>query len=146
MNLKSHWMNQNKTTIMDCSIIDMSNNEHKSGINSMIENNKNIPFEVTRVFFLYDIEEGYSRGNHAHIECHQLLIAGSGSFQVIIDDGEIKKKVFLNKPSLGLYIPPGIWASETNFSKGSVCLVLASHKYDEKDYIRNYSDFIKFNS
>ena len=98
----------------------------------------------TRVLIEFDISEGENRGQHAHIECHQVLIACFGSFQVLLDDGKTKKKVFLNKPYLGLHIPPGIWATETNFSKGSVCLVLASHKFDEKDYIRNYNDFIKF--
>jgi len=86
---------------------------------------------------------GESRGAHAHIECHQFLIAGSGSFDVLLDDGKSKKLVTLNQPYKGLHIPPGIWASEINFSSGAICLVLASHTYEEKDYIRNYNEFLK---
>ncbi len=137
-------MKKNKSSVLDCSIIDISLFKNKAGNISVIENNKSIPFEIKRVYFLYDIPAGKQRGNHAHIECHQVLIATSGSFQVLLDDGKAKKKVILNKPNLGLHIPPGIWASETNFTKGSVCLVLASHKFEEKDYIRNYTDFLKF--
>lgn len=137
-------MKKNKPTVSDCLLIDISVIKNKSGNISVIENNKCIPFEIKRIYYLYDISEGENRGEHAHIECHQVLIASFGSFQVLLDDGKTKKKVFLNKPYLGLHIPPGIWARETNFSKGSVCLVLASHKFDEKDYIRNYNDFIKF--
>lgn len=137
-------MKKIKFTVNDCCIIDFSANENKARNISIIENNKSIPFEIKRVYYLYDVADGKHRGNHAHIQCHQVLIASSGSFQVFLDDGKSKKKVFLNKPHLGLHIPPGIWALETNFSKESVCLVLASHKFEEKDYIRNYSDFLKF--
>lgn len=138
-------MKKNKLTVSDCLLIDISVIKNKSGNISVIENNKCIPFKIKRVYYLYDVSERENRGDHAHIECHQVLIAAFGSFQVILDDGKTKKKVILNKPYLGLHIPPGIWATETNFSKGSVCLVLASHKFEEKDYIRNYNDFIKLN-
>ena len=103
-----------------------------------------IPFDVNRVFYLYDIPGGESRGAHAHKECHQFLIACSGSFDVILDDSNQKKKIQLNQPYLGLHIPPGIWASEVNFSSGAICLVLASHSYNEEDYIRRYQEFLKF--
>ena len=91
---------------------------------------------------MYDIPGGESRGAHAHKECHQYLIAASGSFEVSLDDGKTKRSVQLNRPYIGLHIPPGIWASEINFSSGSICLVLASHTYNETDYIRNYNDYL----
>jgi uncharacterized RmlC-like cupin family protein len=103
-----------------------------------------LPFLPKRVFYLYDIPAGEARGAHAHKECHQFIIAASGSFEISIDDGKNKKNVALNRPFYGLHIPPGIWAHELNFSSGSICLVLASLRFDEKDYIRNYDDFLKF--
>jgi len=93
---------------------------------------------------LYDIPGGESRGAHAHKECYQLLIAASGSFEILMDDGTDQKTVFLNRPYHGLLIPPSIWASEMNFSSGSVCLVLASHPYSAEDYIRDYQDFLAY--
>jgi uncharacterized RmlC-like cupin family protein len=116
-----------------------------SGSITVVENSKNnLPFSVKRLFYLYDIPAGKSRGAHAHKECHQVLIPLSGAFEVLLDDGSAKRTVFLNQPFLGLHIPPGIWASEQNFSSASICLVLTSHEYDENDYIRNYADFKKF--
>ena len=131
-------------TIVDCSLIDLPKIKNRVGNITAIENNINIPFSVSRVFYLYDIPGGEDRGAHAHKECHQFLVAASGSFEVQFDDGNEKKTVLLNQPFRGLYIPPGIWASEINFSSGAICLVLASNKYDEKDYIRNYNEFLKF--
>jgi hypothetical protein len=96
------------------------------------------------VFYLYDIPSGEARGAHAHKECHQFLIAASGAFEVVLDDGVNKRTVMLNRPFNGLHIPPGIWAAEQGFSSGSVCLVLASETYCSDDYIRNYDDFIEF--
>jgi hypothetical protein len=93
---------------------------------------------------LYDIPGGESRGAHAHIACHQFLIAGSGSFEVVVDDGTESITYYLSRPSVGLYVPPGIWASENKFSSGAICLVLASHQYDAKDYIREYKYFLDF--
>jgi dTDP-4-dehydrorhamnose 3,5-epimerase-like enzyme len=108
---------------------------------SVIEQNKHIPFDIQRVFYLYDIASGESRGGHAHRECHQFLIALNGNFDVLIDDGETKKTITLNEPHKGLHIPPMIWAEELNFSQGAICLVLASLPYDESDYIRSYPAF-----
>ena len=102
-----------------------------------------IPFDINRIFYLYDIPGGESRGGHAHKECHQFIIAASGSFEVLLDDGKTQRQVMLNRPYHGLYIPPMIWASEVNFSSGSICLVLVSHHYDADDYIRDYEQFIK---
>lgn len=133
-----------KISVSDCSVIELPKIENRSGNLTSIQNSIEIPFDIKRIFYLYDIPGGKDRGAHAHIECHQFLIAGSGSFDVLLDDGKSKKLVTLNQPYKGLYIPPGIWASEINFSSGSICLVLASHKYDEKDYIREYGEFLKY--
>lgn len=132
-----------KKTVFDCSIIELSRIQNRSGNITAIENNIEIPFDAKRIFYLYDIPGGESRGAHAHKECHQFLVAASGSFEVQLDDGKVKKTVMLNQPYRGLHIPPGIWASEVNFSSGAICLVIASHKYNESDYIREYSEFIK---
>ena len=133
-----------KKTVFDCSIIELSRIQNRSGNITAIENNIEIPFDAKRIFYLYDIPGGESRGAHAHKECHQFLVAASGSFEVQLDDGKVKKTVMLNQPYRGLHIPPGIWASEINFSSGAICLVIASHKYDENDYIRDYTEFLKF--
>ena len=133
-----------KISVSDCSVIELPKIENRSGNLTSIQNSIEIPFDIKRIFYLYDIPGGKDRGAHAHIECHQFLIAGSGSFDVLLDDGKSKKLVTLNQPFRGLHIPPGIWASEINFSSGSICLVLASHKYDEKDYIREYNAFLKY--
>lgn len=116
----------------------------RQGHITAINNAEEIPFAVKRVFYLYDIPGGESRGAHAHKECHQFLIAASGAFEVLLDDGKTKRVVNLNRPTLGLHIQPGIWASEINFSSGAICLVLASHTYNESDYIREYRDFLKW--
>lgn len=131
-------------TVFDCSIYKLSQIGNRSGHITSINNMREIPFSIKRVFYLYDIPSGESRGAHAHKKCHQFLIAVSGAFEVILDDGRTKRNIMLNRPNLGLHIPPGIWASEINFSSGSICLVLASHVYDELDYIRNYNDYITY--
>jgi len=133
-----------KKTVFDCSFIELSKIQNRSGNITVIENNVEIPFKIKRIFYLYDIPGGESRGAHAHKECHQFLIASSGSFEVQLDDGKVKKTVMLNQPYKGLHIPPGIWASEVNFSSGAICLVMASHIYDESDYLRDYNEFIKY--
>lgn len=113
----------------------------RQGHITVLNNEIEIPFSINRVFYLYDIPGGESRGAHAHKECHQFLVAASGSFEVLLDDGFTQRLVQLNKPNMGLHIPPGIWASEINFSSGAICLVMASHVYDEKDYIRDYESY-----
>jgi len=127
-------------TIFDCSLIQLNKIANRAGNITSVEGN--FPFEVKRVFYTYDIPGGESRGAHAHKECHQLLVAASGSFEVVLDDGKNKRTVLLNRPFYGLHIPPGIWAAEQSFSSGSICLVLTSHKYDKDDYIRDYAEFI----
>jgi len=128
-------------TVFDCGVFDLPKIQSRSGNITPIENFKEIPFQIKRIFYLYDIPGGESRGAHAHRECHQFLIAASGSFEVRLDDGTVKKTIMLNQPFRGIHIPPGIWASEVNFSSGAICLVLASHPYNESDYIRNYKEF-----
>ena len=131
-------------TIEDCRIIDFPKFTFRAGNISIYENGREMPFEVKRVFYLYDIPSGESRGAHAHKECHQLIIAASGSFEVEVDDGNNKKVASLNRPFYGLHIPPGIWAHEMNFSAGAICLVLTSELFSEEDYIRNYMEFTDY--
>ena len=110
---------------------------------SFIEGNHQIPFLIKRIYFLYDVPSGATRGGHAHRKLSELIIALSGSFDVVLDDGVEKKKFFLNRPHYGLFIPPGLWREIENFSSNSVLLALASDYYDEKDYIRDYEGFKK---
>ena len=134
-------MKLKNNTVFDCSLIELPKIKNRSGNITAIENNMHIPFDINRIFYLYDIPGGESRGAHAHKQCHQFLVAASGSFEVQLDDGNIKKTVMLNQPFRGLHIPPGIWASEVNFSSGAICLVLASYTFSEDDYIRDYNEF-----
>jgi uncharacterized RmlC-like cupin family protein len=135
---------QNKNSVFKCNLLHLNQIGDRNGHITAINNNQEIPFAVKRIFYLYDIPGGESRGAHAHKECHQFLVAASGSFEVLLDDGVTKRQVLLNRPDLGLHIPPGIWASEINFSSGSICLVLASHEYNESDYLRGYNEFLKY--
>ena len=132
-------------SVFDCSVIQLPKVHNRAGNITIVENTKKeLPFEVKRIFYLYDIPGGESRGGHSHKVCHQFLIAASGSFEVLLNDGKIERQVQLNRANLGLHILPGIWASEINFSSGSICLVLVSHQYDEHDYIRDYEEFLNF--
>ena len=133
-----------KTTVYDCSMVEMDKHHPETGNITVIENGKTIPFDVKRVYYLYDIPGGESRGAHAHKELKQLIIAASGSFEVTLDDGNVKRTFTLNRPYQGLLVVPGIWRELNNFSSGAVCLVMASLPYDEKDYIREYDHFINY--
>lgn len=137
-------MNLKNNTVFDCTIMDLSKVHNEAGNITVIENGINIPFDVKRVYYLYDIPGGEARGGHAHYKLEQYLIAASGSFDVILDDGKNRKIVTLNRPNLALHIVPGLWRELDNFSSGSICLVLASEEYDEKDYIRKCSEFKKY--
>jgi dTDP-4-dehydrorhamnose 3,5-epimerase-like enzyme len=135
---------KHKTSIYDCVVLPLSKIHNRAGNITIVEGEQNIPFEVRRVYYLYDIPGGESRGGHAHKELHQLVVAASGSFDVLLDDGENKKVVTLNRPDYGLLIVPGIWRELMEFSSGAICLVLASHPYDEADYIREHQNFLNF--
>ncbi|MDR1544698.1 MAG: FdtA/QdtA family cupin domain-containing protein [Prevotellaceae bacterium] len=130
-------------TVYDCLIIEMDKHHNALGNITVVENGKDVPFNIQRVYYLYDVPGGEERGGHAHKALRQLIVAASGSFDVVLDDGKNKRIVSLNRPYNGLLIVPGIWRELNNFSSGSVCLVLASEKYDEKDYIRDYQEFLK---
>ena len=131
-------------TVFDCSVIDMSKVHTNVGNITVVENGDNIPFEVKRVYYLYDVPGGEERGGHAHYELEQYIIAASGAFDVVLDDGVNKRRFSLNRPNLALHIVPGLWRELDNFSSGSISMVLASHVFDEKDYIREYQEFINF--
>lgn len=130
--------------VYDCTIIELSKHHATQGNISVVENNKDVPFEIKRTYYLYDVPGGESRGAHAHKDLSQLIIAASGSFTVTLDDGEVKRTFLLNRPYQGLYVVPGIWRTLDDFSSGSVCMVLASHGYDKDDYIRDYDEFLKY--
>lgn len=131
-------------SVFDCSLCEMNKMHDLEGNLTYIYENVHVPFSINRVFYSYDIPGGEDRGAHAHKECHQFIIAASGAFEVVLDDGINKRTVTLNRPFWGLHVPPGIWASEQGFSSGSICLVLASHGYSEEDYIRNYDNYLKY--
>lgn len=130
-----------KPTIYDCSILEIDKHHHEKGNISVVENGKTVPFNVKRVYYLYDVPGGESRGGHAHKELQQFIVAASGSFDVTLDDGELKRTFTINRPYRGLLVVPGIWRELDNFSSGSVCLVLASSEYSADDYIRDYEEF-----
>ncbi len=131
-------------SVFDCSLCELNKMHDPEGNLTYMYENVHVPFPINRVFYSYDIPGGEDRGAHAHKECHQFIIAASGAFEVVLDDGINKRTVQLNRPFRGLHVPPGIWASEQGFSSGSICLVLASHGYSEEDYIRNYDDYLKY--
>lgn len=125
-----------------CQIIELPRVNDPRGNLTFIEANRHFPFDIQRVYYLYDVPGGSDRGGHAHKELHQLIIAISGSFDIHLDDGCTKKTVHMNRSYCGLYINPMVWREMNNFSSGAVCMVLASHYYDELDYYREYSEFI----
>jgi len=134
-------MTYRKSSIRDCKIYDLPRIYYREGNLTPIEGHKDIPFDIKRTFYIYDIPGGENRGAHAHIACEQFVVCIMGSFDVAIDDGYSRDTIHLNRSYKGLYIPPMIWASEINFSSGSICLVFASDVYNEADYFRDYSKF-----
>ncbi len=130
--------------VYDCNIIHLPKIENISGSITAIQGDKDIPFDIKRIYYLYDVPGGADRGGHAHKRLHQLIIAASGSFDIILDDGNIKRTIQLNRPYFGLYLKPGIWRDISNFSSGAICLVLASNFYDATEYIRDYNEFKQF--
>lgn len=128
--------------IQDCIKIELPKKTDPRGNLTYLQEGVGVPFPIKRVFYLYDVPTGENRGAHAHQKLHQFLICLSGSFDVALDDGTEKAVVHLNRPWIGLHVPPMIWAAEINFDPGTVCLVLASEQYDEREYIRDYDKFI----
>jgi oxalate decarboxylase/phosphoglucose isomerase-like protein (cupin superfamily) len=126
-----------------CHMIDLPKISDPRGNLTFIEGGRHVPFDIRRVYYLYDVPGGAERGGHAHKELHQLIVAMSGSFDVILDDGAGRQRIHLNRSYNGLYVCPMIWRELDNFSSGSVCMVLASNHYDESDYYRDYQDFLK---
>ncbi len=129
--------------IEDCQLIELPKIVDERGNLSFIEGKQHIPFDIKRVFYIYDVPTASSRGAHAHKELHQFIICLSGGLDVSLDDGKTKKNIRLNRPWQGLHIPPMIWASEGNFDPNSLYLVLASLPYDENDYYRSYDEFLR---
>jgi hypothetical protein len=129
------------SSVYNCSVILLPKIHNRAGNLTALENNKNIPFQIKRVYYLYDVPGGEDRGGHAHLKLEQFIVAVSGAFDVLIDDGINKKIIRLDRPYIGLHIVPGIWRELLNFSSGAICLVLASEKYNESDYIRDYKEF-----
>lgn len=134
------------SNIYSCSVLELSRIHNPSGNITIVQSDSVLPFDIKRVYYLYDVPGGSERGGHAHKVLQQLIVAASGSFDVILDDGAMKKTVHLNRPNYGLLIVPGIWREIINFSSGAICLVLASEKYDPVDYIRQYDDFLVWKS
>lgn len=134
-----------KTTVFDCRRVELDkHHSDRKGNLTVVGNGIDVPFDVKRVYYLYDVPGGESRGGHAHKALFQLIVAVSGSFTVTLDDGTNKKTFALNRPYQGLLVVPGIWRTLDDFSSGVVCLVLASEKYDEGDYIRDYKEFLNY--
>ncbi|PZX57817.1 WxcM-like protein [Algoriphagus ratkowskyi] len=129
------------STVFDCSILPLAKVHNRAGNITVVTGNETLPFPIRRIYYLYDVPGGEERGGHAHRGLHQLIVAVSGSFEVMLDDGKNKKIVRLNRPDYGLLVTPGIWRELFEFSSGSVCLVLASEVYSESDYIRDYDEF-----
>ena len=127
--------------IFSCNVVELNKIHNPAGNITIVQNDHDLPFNVRRIYYLYDVPSGSDRGGHAHKNLYQLVIAVSGSFDVILDDGSKKKIVQLNRPNYGLLVVPGIWRELVIFSSGAICLVLASQKYTEDDYIRDYSKF-----
>ena len=130
-------------SIDQCQILELPKIQDPRGNLTFIESNEHIPFAIERVYYLYDVPGGAERGGHAHKGLHQFIVAMSGSFDVVLDDGQNKKRVHLSRSYNGLYVCPMIWRELDNFSSNSVCMVLASSKYDEDDYYRDYPEFMK---
>ena len=133
-----------KSSIFQCDIIELSKINNGVGNMSFVENSKNIPFDIKRVYYIYDVPGGSDRGGHAHINLEQFVIAVSGAFEVLLDDGTNKKIVRLDRPFMALNIQKGIWRETRNFTSGSVCMVIASEDYSDDDYIYDYNEFLKF--
>lgn len=141
----THHTSETKFSVYDCGIIELDrHHSQRKGDISVVENGMTVPFDVKRIYYLYDVPGGESRGSHGHKHLEQLIVAVSGAFTVTLDDGNVRRSFTLNRPYQGLLVKPGMWRTLDDFSSGSVCLVLASEKYDASDYIRDYSVFVEY--
>ena len=134
------------SSINQCKLIEFGKHHHANGNLTVVGNGEFMNFDIKRVFYIYDVPGGEERGGHSHKTLQQVIIAISGAFDVLVDDGAQQHNYTLNRPYQGLLVPPGIWSKQHNFSSGSVCLVLASDHYDEADYVRDYDEFLKLTS
>lgn len=132
------------STVFDCTLLELPKNHTLNGNITAVNNFQEIPFDIKRVYYLYDVPGGEARGGHGHKELQQCIIAASGSFDLIVDDGKVKRTFHLNRPYQGVLMPAGLWRELDNFSSGSICLVLASTPYEESDYLRDYDEFKKY--
>jgi hypothetical protein len=132
-----------KTTVHDCQLINLPKISERKGAITPIYGGEHVPFNIARVFYLYDVPGGESRGAHAHKILHQFIVSVMGAFDVVMEDGSETRRVRLDRAYYGLHVPPMIWSHEENFSSGGICLVLASHPYDPDDYIREYDAYLK---
>ena len=138
-------MNGGRYSVFDCTMVELDkHHSDRNGNLTVVENGKTLPFDVKRVYYIYDVPGGENRGAHAHKELSQLIVAASGSFTVTLDDGKCKRSFFLNRPYQGLYVKPGLWRDLVDFSSGAVAMVLASDVYLQSDYIRSYEEFLEF--
>jgi hypothetical protein len=133
-----------KTSVFDCTLLEFSINHREVGNITAVNGLSEVPFDIKRVYYLYDVPGGESRGGHGHKALQQLIVAASGSFDVIVNDGKVKRTISLSRPNMGLLMPPGLWRELDNFSSGSICLVLASLPYDEEDYLRDYQTYLNW--
>jgi dTDP-4-dehydrorhamnose 3,5-epimerase-like enzyme len=129
------------SSVYDCTLITFEKNHQIKGNLTAINNGFQIPFDIKRMYYLYDVPGGLGRGGHAHIELRQMVVALSGSFDITLDDSRVKRTFHLSRPNIGLLIPSGLWRELNNFSSGSICMVLASDFYSEADYFRDYEEF-----
>lgn len=132
------------SSVFDCTLITFDKNHQIKGNLTAVSNFKQIPFDIKRIYYLYDVPGGLSRGGHAHKDLQQLVVALSGSFDITLDDGKVKRTFQLSRPNIGLLVPSGLWRELYNFSSGSICMVLASELYNENDYLRDYCEFINY--
>jgi oxalate decarboxylase/phosphoglucose isomerase-like protein (cupin superfamily) len=130
--------------VYDCNLIELPKNHYTKGNITAINENEEVPFAIERIYYLYDVPAGESRGGHGHKGLQQLIVAASGSFDLIVNDGRIKRTFHLARPNMGVYMPAGIWREIDNFSSGSICLVLASQTYGEDDYLRDYQEYLSY--
>ncbi|HMO33811.1 MAG TPA: FdtA/QdtA family cupin domain-containing protein [Lacibacter sp.] len=133
-----------RTSVHDCSLVDLPKIHNRAGNITPVNAHDDVPFDIKRIYYLYDMPGGESRGGHAHKQLKQLIVAASGSFEVVLNDGKETRRFYLNHPYYGLLVVPGIWRELVNFSSGSICLVLASEIYNEDDYLRHYQDYLDF--